>query len=511
MNKFLAISFCAVTAVAAAAKAPPPPDFIAQIHFAGAEQIFANTNSAALTNYFCSAEAQALREQTLNKLSHFPYSWFKSRLAAGTDDGADQLRPLLDDLLRSEWFLEIRDITNGVPETALAIRLNTARAQLWQDNLAEVLQSWTHLPAVKTTNGWLLKKDLPPNLFRVGRRGGWVVIDCGQDELSLGDEIPGPFSKTRVAAAETNWLTADLDWPRLARWFPPLNQFDFPKMEMQINGRDGGLWSNGRFTLAQPLPPPEKWRMPASVIHQPLVSFTAVRGIGPWLERQSRARPFVIQPPPGEFFIWALPQIPFQTFAAAPVPEATAALTQLHAKLSALLINDSQNIFLPSIKEEMTNGQISWPGLPFIAPFVRTLHEPAGDFLFGGLFPNTPGSGALPPELFRQLDAPNLVYYHWEITAGRLKELQQLTQLVLPMTQHRQLDANSAAGQWLNHVGPMPGSSITEVIQTAPDELTFTRKTPGGLTAVELVALANWLEMTNFPVCGFHLPPRVGN
>ena len=171
MNKFLAILFCAVTAVAAAAKVPPPPDFIAQIHFAGAEQISADTNSAALTNYFCSAEAKALREQTLNKLSHFPYSWFKSRLAAGTDDGADLLRPLLDDLLRSEWFLEIRDITNGVPETALAIRLNTARAQLWQDNLAEVLQSWTHLPAGKTTNGWLLKKDLPPNLFRVERRG----------------------------------------------------------------------------------------------------------------------------------------------------------------------------------------------------------------------------------------------------------------------------------------------------------------------------------------------------
>jgi len=74
MNKFLAILFCAVTTVAAAAKAPSPPDFIAQIHFAGAEQISADTNSAALTNYFCSAEAQALREQTLNKLSHFPYS-----------------------------------------------------------------------------------------------------------------------------------------------------------------------------------------------------------------------------------------------------------------------------------------------------------------------------------------------------------------------------------------------------------------------------------------------------
>src|SRR5208282_6045767 len=109
----------------------PPPDLIARIHFVGAEQISADTNSTAFTNLFCSAEAQALREQTLNKLSHFPYTWFKSRLVAGASDEAEPLRPLLDDLLKSEWFLEVRDTTNGAPETALAIRLNTARAQLW--------------------------------------------------------------------------------------------------------------------------------------------------------------------------------------------------------------------------------------------------------------------------------------------------------------------------------------------------------------------------------------------
>ena len=127
MNKFLIISFGAVITVVVAAQAAPPSDLIARIHFAGAEHISADTNSAALTNFFCSAEAQALREQTLNKLSHFPYTWFKSRLAAGASNGAEQLRPLLDDLLKSEWFLEIRDTTNGAPETALAIRLNSGR------------------------------------------------------------------------------------------------------------------------------------------------------------------------------------------------------------------------------------------------------------------------------------------------------------------------------------------------------------------------------------------------
>ncbi len=506
MNKFLTISFCAVLAVAA--KSAPSPDLIARIHFAGADRISADTNSAAFTNFYCSAEAQALREQTLNKLAHFPYAWFKNRLSAGAGDGARQLRPLLDDLLKSEWLLEIRDATNGAPETALAIHLNNTRAQLWQENLAGLLQSWTHLPAGKISNGWLLKKDLPPNLFRFERQGDWVVIDCGQNDLWLGHEILEPFLKTGSASAETNWLTADLDWPRLAQWFPPLKEFDFPRIELQCVGRAGDLWANGKFTLAQPLSPLEKWRMPTNVIHQPLVSFTAVRGIGPWLERQSWARPFEIQPPPDQFFMWALPQIPFQTFAAAPVPGATAALTQLHAKLSASSAGNVPDAFLAPMTTELTNNRILWRGVPFIAPFVQALHEPAGDFLFGGFFPNTPFSRPLPAELLQQMNTPNLVYYHWEITAERLKELPELTQLMLLMTRHKQLDANSAAYKWLNHAGPTLGPSVTEVTQTGPQELNFLRKSPGGLTALELVALANWLEATNFPGCDLSLPPR---
>ncbi|MGD0744859.1 MAG: hypothetical protein ABSA45_06860 [Verrucomicrobiota bacterium] len=495
-------------AIEPAVGAAPPADLIAQIHFVGADQISADTNSAAITNFFCSAEARALAGQTLDKLSRAPGVWFKSKIATGAAAGAAQLRPLLDDLLRSEWILKIRDTTNGSPESALAIRLDNQRAQLWRDNLAEILQSWTHLPAGKTSNGWLLKKDLPPNLICLERQGDWLVIDCGQDHLSLrGEILPLPG---KIAISETNWWSADLDWPRLARAFPPLKKFDFPGIELRVFGRDGGLWANGKLTLAQPLPPLEKWRMPTNVIHQPLVSFTAVRGIGSWLERQSWARPFEIQPPPDQLFIWALPQIPFQTFAAVPVPDATAALMELHAKLSAWRVNDSQNFFFTSIKEEMTNSQISWRGLPFISPFVQALPEPSGGFLFGGLFPNTPFVQSLPPELLQQLNKPNLVYYHWELTAERLKELPMLTQLLLLLTQHSQFDTQSAAGKWLNRIGPTLGPATTEVTQTGPNELTFSRKAPGGLTAIELIALTDWLETTNFPACGFHLAPPVG-
>jgi len=509
MNKLSLLSFgVVIMAMAAGCEPTQPPDLIARIHFAGAERISANTNSIAFTNLFCSAEARALESQTLDKLSRAPATWFKSKIPPGAGDGMAQLRPLLDDVLKSEWVFEIRDTANGSPEYALAIRLNSQRAQLWQSNLQGLLESWTRMSAQKVPGGWQLKKHEPPNLIRVTHASGdWVVVDCGQNQLTLVHEILNPSLKRGGAGAETNWLTADLDWPRLGKLFPALARFDFPKLELQFVGLDGDLWANGKFILAQPLPPLEPWRMPTNIIHQPLVSFTAVRGIGPWLARQDWARPYEIQPPPDQFFIWGLLQIPFQTFAATPVPNAASALAQLDGKLSVVFDGRTKSLYLPPITTELTNNQIGWRGVPFAAPFVRAWREPAGDFLFGGFFPNTPRSQPLPPELFQQLSMPNLVYYHWEVTATRLKELPQLTQLLLLITHHKQFNLETAAGKWLGRVGPTLGSSVTEITQTGPNELNLRRVSRSGLTALEIVSLVNWLEAANFPGCDLRLPP----
>jgi hypothetical protein len=190
-----------------------------------------------------------------------------------------------------------------------------------------------------------------------------------------------------------------------------------------------------------------------------------------------------------------------------PVPDARKTLKELEQKMSAN--TNWQNHFMMPLTMEVTNDQISWLGLPYIVPSLEALHEPTGDFLFASVFPNGPKTKPLPPELFLRLAQSNLVYYHWEITAARLKLLPQLSQLALMVTRHRQLEAQSAAGKWLDRVGPTLGNMVTEVTQTAPNELTFMRKAPGGLTAVELTALANWLEAPNFPGCDLSLPlPR---
>ncbi|MFZ0828608.1 MAG: hypothetical protein WAO02_14405 [Verrucomicrobiia bacterium] len=503
-----------MTGAVAAPAAPTAPDLTARIHFAGAGQVSADTNAVAFTNLWCSPDARALRNQTLNKLSHAPYAWFQTKLAPGVDDGANQLRPLLDDLLSAEWFLQVRDGTNGSPEYALAIHLDAGRAQLWQTNLAKVLEVWTGMAVEKSPNGWELKKHLPPNLIRFLRVGDWAVFGCGQDTLQLNDELARHVkTDKRPAPAERHaWLTADLNWPRLAHWLAWTNASDWPETQLQVSTRPGKLQLEGRLIFPQPpawrLDP---WRFPTNLIHQPIVSLIAVRGVRPWLAEQSPLAAFTDWLP-NQCFAWALEGIPFQTFAAAPVANATNALRELHQTLFASLNTNLQSLDLGSFQLATNGAEIKWRGLPFVAPFLQAEREPSGEFLFGGFFPDSPASEPLPASLFAEVDRTNLAYYHWEVTAERLPQVLNLSQLALMFAGRQQLNTKSVAGKWLLHcAGTTPGNAVTEITRTGPKVLTFLRRAPDGLTAAELVALAQWLEMTNFPAGGFHLPPRVGN
>ena len=506
MKKLIAI-FALVAVAVAGRAALPQPDLIAQIHFAGAQKISADNFFSAFTNEFSSDEAHALASQTFDKLSHVPGAWFKTKIPADAGDGAAQLRSLFDDLLASEWFFEARDTMNGSPEFALAIHLSDARAQLWENNLQQLLEAWTKIPAKKISGGWELKKHEPPNLIRVTDHGGWLVVGCGQNELPLSKKILGEiFSKQSKYV--WSWLSLDVNWPRLAQWFPGLKEFGLPETQFTVTAPDTDLRINGKFFFSENLSPAlEAWRVPTNTLHQPFISFTAVRGFASWLKQRPWAQPYQISPAPNQYFTWALPQIPFQTFAAIPVPNAAEALNQVYARLLPVF-NSSNAEFLTPFTLELTNNEIGFRGVPFVAPYLQAKSEPAGQFLLAGAFPNSPRSKPLPADLFTRLAEKNLVFYHWEITAERLPQVLNLSQLGLMLTSHKQLEGNSAALKWVQKIGPTLGNTTTEITQSGPAEMTFTRKAPGGFTAVELFALANWLEAANFPGCNLKLPPR---
>lgn len=482
MKKIFTILLLAL-AVMAGRAALPEPDVIARIHFAGAQKISADTNSAAFTNEFCSAEAVALRQQTADKLSVWLAGWLQKNVGANVPDGAAKLRPVFDDLQQAEWFLESRAAANGKPQVAVVILLDTARAQLWPSSL---------------------KPFFPAAGFKFS--DGWLTFVPDTDSSALGSSL---FKKL-FQPADKSWLNADVNWPRLAPWYPKLKELGLPETQFTVTARDAKFNVVGKFLFPEPLALPlEDWRIPTNTIHQPFVSFTAARGFSAWLKVQPWALPYQISPAPSQCFVWALPRLDFQTFAAVPVPDGASALAQAYARLKPVLeATNRENSFLMHFSLELTNNEINFRGVPFVSPFLRVLKEPAGQFLFAGGFPNTPRGKSLPPELLARLADKNLLFYHWEITAERLSSVLHISQLGLLLTACKQLDANSAAFKWVQKIGPTLGNTITEIRQTSPAEMTFTRTAPGGFTAAEFYALANWLNATNFPGCDLKLPPH---
>ena len=457
----------------------PQPDLLAQIHFAGVQKISADTNVLAFTNEFCSAEALALRAATANKLAAWLPGWLQQNTGVTVPDGAAKLRPLFDDLQQAEWFLEARTTANGKPEVALAIKLADSRAQLWRMNLKPLFPTATF----KTT-------------------GGWLVFDTGPDAPKLGDRL-------KISTPPAGWLAVDVSWPRLAQWFPKLKELALPETQLTVTAANANLLINGKLFFPENLALTlEPWRVPTNSLHQPFISFTAVRGFANWWRTQPWAQPYQLAPVPNQLFSWALPNIPYQTFAALPVPNAADALQQAYARLKPPVESSQPNTMMMPFSLELTNNEITLGGVPFIAPFIQAKTEPEGQFLLAGAFPNTPRSKPLPPELFTRLAEKNLVFYHWEITAERMPQVLNLGQLSYVLTSHKQLDADSPAGKWMLKISPTLGNTTTTVTQSGPAEMTVARKAPGAFTAVELFALASWLGAEDFPGCNLKLPPR---
>ena len=255
----------------------PQPDLIAQIHFAGGQKISAATNFVAFSNEFSSAEAVALRAQTADKLSVWLPGppWLQANVGTVAPGGAAKLRPLLDDLQQPEWFLEARAAAGGKADVAIAIQLPPARVALWQANL---------------------KAFFPLATFKMS--GSWLIFDSGTGAQKVGDRLA-----QKIATPVAGWLSADVNWPRLAQWYPQLKELGLPETQLTVTAPDASLRINGKCFFPENLALNlEAWRMPTNTIHAPFVSFTAVRGFAAWLKAQPWLSAYQIAPPPKSVF-----------------------------------------------------------------------------------------------------------------------------------------------------------------------------------------------------------------
>ncbi len=448
-------------------------------------------------------ESAKLEAQTLEKLSLAP--WRLLRGETGTNAAATLLRPLLDDAVREESYLEVNQPTNGAVRLAFAIRLDNERAALWETNLAAVLESLTGIHPVAASGerrGWSLKKHHPPDLLELTRVGEWTIFGAGYQTNQLLADFVARLERGRspfVTTGTNFWLEANVDLKDLAR----VLKLDagvageLPRIYVRVLGDGENVYSRGDFTFAGRLPLAlEPWILPTNLIRVPVGSFTAVRGLALLLATNTMWTNLRLGPPPNEFYAWAGSLVPWQTYFASPAPDSSNRMSQL---ADALLQNVGP--WLTTNRAGMlerspdTNGVV-WSGLPFISPCLRS----EDGFLLGGFFPNDGRRFGLPPDLLRALSPTNLVYYDWELTGPRIEGWFRVGQLLRLALHKAQLPAEGAASPWLVTNITQFGNSVTTISQTGPDRLSFVRRSSVGFTAIELHLLADWLESPEFPL-----------
>ncbi len=497
---------------------------IARIHFAGTAQIRAGSVNTNLNAIFALPETAALREQTFEKLAVAPYNFFRQR-AGITNNESALVRPLLDDAFRAESFLEMMDGTNAFPESVFALRLNEDRAQLWSKNLSTVLAAWSGIPVTAVQadgfRGWELRKHKDPNLFRFFRAGDWIVIGWGNDSLHLEPAVLKSIQEAGrpTPADNANWLDAWADWPALAPHHLAPESPRLPPMRLVVQGRKDFVRSELTMKFAAPLGwKLNPWKVPTDIIQNPIVSFTATRGLFPLLNDTMTARRHNLPPLPDQVYVWSMANIPIETYVIAQMKDAPAYLDRLEPGLLALV-----NPFLSrhslrvvgatnssiNFAAFYTNREIQITQMPFISPRLGTYRDQTGDYLLGGLMARMKGKQPLPPELLTEIMAhPDLVAYSWEFTGERVKQWYGLFGLGQAIFNLGALDPKAAAHRWIQVAASKLGNSGTEVSLTAPDELAVLRNSTVGFTGFELCLWAYWLDSPDFPLGAYGNTPR---
>jgi len=243
----------------------------------------------------------------------------------------------------------------------------------------------------------------------------------------------------------------------------------------------------------------EPWNVPTNLIGQPLSSFTAIRGFRPWLSAQALWKGLQWGPPPNEFYGWSLQAFVTEGFFAIPDSDASnrvARITDLvMEKGAALFAKDATARFG---RAKNFNG-FEWQGFPHLVPFVQSCLVGTNNLVFGGLGPLGDVVGPLPTQLKEELNQTNLVAYQWELSAPRTDRLCYISQFFRMAFRRDQLPGNSAGLLWLRAAGPRLGVCATELKLGDQQHLSVLRKATLGLSAMELHALADWLESPNFP------------
>jgi hypothetical protein len=472
-----------------------------RLHWLGLKQAGADTNAAPFMKIWQLPQTATLVAQTLDKLSRLPGH-------GATNAASAALRHLLDDLINSEFYLELNCPTNS--QFLFAVRLPADRSRLWQTNLASASAAW--------------QASGTPHPVECSRAGDWTLVGVGLDQKIAKTDFASHLAHLHAPAKL--WLEADLNPSMLVDLFSlsarptggevrgevgSVNSQSAIRnsqlntilhLHFSLSCDSSNLLTRATLDLTRPLETPlPAWQFPTNLIHGPLTSFAAVRGISNLLAGFPAWQNLQLAPAPDQVCCWSRDGIPFQTYLAAPLPGASNQLAQLSGRLvqnaNPWLANNADGNF--SWNESLPG--ILWNDANLFFPFLIGADFNHQNYVLGGLYPPVADAPALPPVRFRDAvqNQPNLVFGEVEGTGSRVEDEFWITQVSRMVFHKPQLPHTAAGTVWLKKIELLLDESATFVMLDGPHRLVVERHSTLGLNALELHLLVDWLESPQFP------------
>lgn len=517
----------------AAAVGSKSPDLLVRYHFIGTRLLLANPNVPTLKAIANLPETAELRRHVLRRVASVQIAGLAGEAGGAVSNGVAKLLPLMEEWLGSESYLEARGFPNRLAEVMVGVRLDEARVGIWKRALADFVAEVQLGTPVEIESegfsGWEVKLKRTSRLLRFVGAGSWAMIGCGPGDLPT---LSGALARCKaggrpVPEPGVDLLTAEVNLPRVAEdWGLPAffkgPPGQWPQVALTVNAAGTNVRTRMRLTYAEPLAwKLERWNLPTNTLRDPLISFTALQPLAPWLARATLIRNLGLPVQPNQLFLWAQTDPPTAMFGAVPVTDVTNTLTESGLKLPGLANATLAERNLGRFFFVTNRTQVVWDGLLALVPAMHAVVEPGGQFIVGTIFPPFPRTNPPPVELLGQFAGrTNLVYYDWEITQARLDQLRVIASLTETILR-RQPGVNTAelgrfnprrtTQKFLSAIVPhlsrktdrgLEGESVTEVTLTNPRTLDLVRRSPAGLTALEFIALSWWLESPDFPRFG---------
>jgi hypothetical protein len=473
-------------------------------HFVGTDQIAKGTNATKLKEVLALDTSKALREQVLTKLAKAPRQLWPKQVS---QDGADLLRPLLEDLCANESHVEVRGSLEQ-PEWVFAVALSEERDKLWNKNLKALAGTWKlGNPAAKSWEkfqGWEIKRGERPKIIQVARAGKWTLVGIGPQETGLLTSLLQKAAQANRPVPELKGeaiLELETDTPRLATVLPVLAPFHFPPAQFTVFGRGENLRTEGKIRPAERfLWKWEPWKIPTNRIPASIISFTVAQGIAPMLKDLKPMAELGLKSYPNQFCAWGPDAYQVQTYWTVPADD----VTNLIQKASGNIPKVAMKYLKPQLGQfgwVSNRAEVVWFGVPFIVPMISPLREPGQDYVLFSMFPLGTATSSPPAQLLAQLgNRKDLAYYDWEMTGYRLVHTRQYFQLYNIFAGRRVPSEKAPAQKWLAELPERLGNTITEITVASNQELNFVRKSHIGLSSLELAILGLWLESPSFPL-----------